>query len=156
MIKATFSAGCFWGPEVIFGGIEGVIETTVGYMGGHLENPTYQDVCTGTTGHAEVVQLIYDPDRVSYKYLLEVFWDCHDPTQLNRQGVDIGSQYRSAIFCHSSEQQDSAEKSRDAVESSGCFHSPIVTSIEPAPTFWPAEDYHQGYLEKRRSAVGHR
>ncbi|MBT4889342.1 MAG: peptide-methionine (S)-S-oxide reductase MsrA [Rhodospirillales bacterium] len=153
---ATFGAGCFWGPEVTFGEIEGVQETSVGYMGGNTDNPTYKDVCSGTTNHAEVVQITYDPNEVSFEYLLSVFWDCHDPTQINRQGPDFGTQYRSVIFCHTQEQQTMAEESRDALHASGYFHSPIATSIEQAPKYWLAEDYHQKYMEKRRAAVGYR
>ncbi len=149
MDKATFAMGCFWGPEVTFGELEGVVETSVGYMGGELDNPTYKDVCSGTTNHAEVVQVIFDATVISYEQLLQVFWTSHDPTQLNRQGPDFGSQYRSAIFCHSRQQQDAAEQSRVELEQSNHFPSPIVTVIQKTPTYWPGEDYHQKYIAKR-------
>jgi peptide-methionine (S)-S-oxide reductase len=149
MNKATFAAGCFWGPEITFGNVDGVNATTVGYMGGTLEHPTYQDVCTGTSGHAEVVQVSYDPEIVSYDTLLNVFWECHDPTQINQQGYDIGSQYRSAIFCHSEDQLLSAKQSRDDLDSSGNLHLPIASEIALAPAYWLAESYHQKYLQKR-------
>jgi peptide-methionine (S)-S-oxide reductase len=145
--KATFGAGCFWGVEAAFRQIEGVTETRVGYSGGTLENPTYEDVCTHTTGHAEVVEVTYDPERVSYEQLLDVFWHKHDPTQLNRQGWDIGDNYRSVIFVHDEEQRDAALRSKGEEQSSR--RAPIVTQIEPAQTFYEAEDYHQQYLEKR-------
>ena len=145
--KATFGAGCFWSVEAAFRQIEGVTRTRVGYSGGTLDNPTYEDVCSHTTGHAEVVEVTYDPERVSYDQLLEVFWQKHDPTQLNRQGWDIGDQYRSVVFFHDQEQQEAAtrSKAREQAHSS----APIVTQIEPAETFYEAEDYHQQYLEKR-------
>jgi peptide-methionine (S)-S-oxide reductase len=149
MEKATFGAGCFWGVESAFQGVEGVASTAVGYSGGHLQNPTYQDVCSGRTGHAEVVQLEYDPARVSYDQLLDVFWENHDPTTLNRQGPDIGAQYRSAIFFHTPEQEAAAKASKALLERSGRYPRPIVTEITPASEFWRAEDYHQRYLEKR-------
>jgi peptide-methionine (S)-S-oxide reductase len=145
--KATFGAGCFWGVEAAFRQIEGVTRTRVGYSGGTLENPTYEDVCSHTTGHAEVVEVTYDPQRVSYDQLLDVFWHKHDPTQLNRQGWDIGDQYRSVVFFHEAEQQEAALRSK-AREQAGS-PAPIVTQIEPAQTFYEAEDYHQQYLEKR-------
>jgi peptide-methionine (S)-S-oxide reductase len=145
--KATFGAGCFWGVEAAFRQIEGVTQTRVGYSGGHLENPTYEDVCSHTTGHAEVVEVTYDPERVSYDELLDVFWHKHDPTQLNRQGWDIGDNYRSAIFFHDDEQREAAERSKAAEQAS--WSKPIVTQVEPAQPFWEAEDYHQQYLEKR-------
>ena len=145
--KATFGAGCFWGVEAAFRQIEGVTETRVGYSGGTLENPTYEDVCSHSTGHAEVVEVTYDPERVSYEQLLDVFWHKHDPTQLNRQGWDIGDNYRSVIFVHDEEQRDAALRSKGEEQSS--WRSPIVTQIEPAQTFYEAEDYHQQYLEKR-------
>jgi len=148
--KATFAAGCFWGVEEAYRTLEGVVETTVGYMGGKTENPTYEQVCSDTTGHAEVVQVQYDPARISYPQLLERFWRQHNPTTLNRQGVDIGTQYRSAIFYHSDEQRRLAEESRAAVEASGRFADPIVTEIVPAMPFWPAEDYHQQYIHKQK------
>jgi peptide-methionine (S)-S-oxide reductase len=145
--KATFGAGCFWGVEAAFRQIEGVTATRVGYSGGTLENPTYEDVCSHTTGHAEVVEVTYDPERVSYDELLQVFWKKHDPTQLNRQGWDIGDNYRSAIFFHDDEQRDAALRSKEAEQANR--RKPIVTQIEPAQSFWVAEDYHQQYLEKR-------
>lgn len=147
--KAAFGAGCFWGVEVTFRNVEGVIDAAVGYMGGQLQNPTYEDVCTGQTGHAEVVRVEFDPQRVSYERLLEVFFASHDPTTLNRQGPDVGSQYRSAIFYHSAEQKELATAAKRQADQSGRFSAPIVTTIEPATTFWRAEDYHQRYLEKR-------
>ncbi|HLW78607.1 MAG TPA: peptide-methionine (S)-S-oxide reductase MsrA [Terriglobia bacterium] len=147
--KATFAAGCFWGVEATYRQIDGVVATAVGYTGGKLDNPTYPDVCTDTTGHAEAVEVTYDPARVSYEALLKVFWQNHDPTTLNRQGPDVGTQYRSAIFFHSPEQEAAARTSKEALEKSHAFKRPIVTQIVPAVTFWPAEDYHQQYLEKR-------
>jgi peptide-methionine (S)-S-oxide reductase len=152
---ATFGAGCFWGVEVTFRNVPGVKDAIVGYLGGTLANPTYRDVCTGRTGHAEVVQVMYDPAEVSYDKLLEVFWANHNPTTLNRQGPDVGTQYRSAIFFHTPEQQRAAEASKKHLEASGRFRSPIVTEITPASTFYPAEDYHQRYLEKRGLASCH-
>ena len=149
MEKATFGAGCFWGVEAAFQEVEGVVSTAVGYSGGHLQKPTYQDVCSGRTGHAEVVQLEYDPARVSYDQLLDVFWENHDPTTLNRQGPDIGEQYRSAIFFHTPEQEAAAKASKARLEGSGRYRRPIVTEITPASEFWRGEDYHQRYLEKR-------
>jgi peptide-methionine (S)-S-oxide reductase len=149
MAKATFGAGCFWGVEEEFRKIPGVLGTAVGYSGGKLENPTYKDVCTDATGHAEVVEVEYDPARVSYDALLEVFWNGHNPTQLNRQGPDVGTQYRSAVFCHTPEQEAAARASKEQLERSGRFPKPIVTEISPAQTFWRAEDYHQQYLAKR-------
>jgi peptide-methionine (S)-S-oxide reductase len=149
METATFGAGCFWGVEATFAQIPGVRETAVGYMGGQSERPTYEDVCTDRTGHAEVVQVVYDPDRVSYETLLGVFFANHDPTTRNRQGPDIGSQYRSAVFCHSPEQQAAAILVKDRLQASGRFPRPIVTEIVPAAPFWMAEDYHQQYLEKQ-------
>ena len=148
MAKATFAAGCFWGVEAAFRQIDGVTATTVGYSGGHTTNPTYKEVCTNTTGHAEVVQVEYDPDRVSYEILLDAFWSNHDPTQLNRQGADVGTQYRSAIYYHDDEQKAAATASKDKLESSGRGRA-IVTEITQAQEFHPAEDYHQQYLEKR-------
>ena len=145
--KATFGAGCFWGVEAAFRQLDGVTKTEVGYEGGRLENPTYEDVCSHTTGHAEVVEVTYDPERVSYERLLDVFWAKHDPTQLNRQGWDIGDQYRSVIFFHDDEQRAAAEASKEREQPN--WPRPIVTVVEPAQTFWPAEDYHQQYLEKR-------
>jgi peptide-methionine (S)-S-oxide reductase len=148
---AAFGAGCFWQVEVEFRNTPGVVDAVVGYMGGELEDPSYEDVCTDTTGHAEVVEVKFDPDEVSYDQLLDVFWGLHDPTQLNRQGPDVGTQYRSAIFVYSDEQRQAAEASRDAAQSR--FPRPIVTTIEPASTFWRAEEYHQRYLEKRGLAT---
>ena len=149
MEKATFGAGCFWGVEAAFRQIRGVTSTAVGYMGGTLNNPTYQDVCTDRTGHAEVVQVEYDPAVVSYDELLKVFWQGHDPTTMNRQGPDFGTQYRSVIFFHSPEQEAAAHASKDGLEKAGAFKRPIVTEIVPAQDFWRAEEYHQQYLEKR-------
>jgi len=147
--QATFGAGCFWGVEATFRRIEGVTATAVGYSGGTTERPTYEQVCTDTTGHAEVVQIDFDPGRVSYEKLLEVFWASHDPTTPNRQGPDVGTQYRSVIFYHSDDQRAAAEASKRTQEQSGRFRSPIVTRIEPAGPFHRAEEYHQQYLEKR-------
>jgi peptide-methionine (S)-S-oxide reductase len=147
--KATFGAGCFWGVEATFRNIEGVVNATVGYAGGTKENPTYKDVCTDETGHAEVVEVEFDPARVSYEKLLDVFWANHNPTTLNRQGPDVGTQYRSVIFYHSPQQKAAAEASRDKIDKSGRFNRPVVTQIEPAPKFYRAEEYHQRYLEKR-------
>ena len=149
MKKATFGAGCFWGVETTFRKVAGVRSAMVGYSGGSFENPTYEDVCSGKTGHAEVVQVEYDPPEVSYEDLLEVFWDCHDPTTVNRQGPDIGTQYRSAIFFYDADQESAAIMSKEKLQSSGRYPSPIVTEITPAEAFYPAEDYHQRYLEKR-------
>lgn len=147
--KATFAAGCFWGVEAAFRQVPGVVDATVGYIGGTQANPTYEDVCTDRTGHAEAVQVEFDPARVSYERLLDVFWENHDPTTKNRQGPDVGTQYRSAIFFHDSDQEKAASESRDRLEKSGRFRRPIVTEIVNAPRFWPAEEYHQRYLEKR-------
>jgi len=155
MAKATFAAGCFWGVEATFRQLEGVISTRVGYSGGHLDKPTYEDVCTDGTGHAEAVEVDFDPTKISYDKLLEVFWDNHDPTQLNRQGPDWGTQYRSAIFFHSPEQETAAKASKDTLEKSRRYSKPIVTQIVPATTFYEAEDYHQQYLEKRGLATCH-
>jgi peptide-methionine (S)-S-oxide reductase len=146
---ATFAAGCFWGVEAEFRQVDGVTATRVGYIGGTLENPTYRDVCSDRTGHAEAVEVSYDPDRVSYDELLDVFWQNHDPTQLNRQGPDYGTQYRSAIFYHDAQQEAAARASKERLERTGRFRRPIVTEIVPAATFYQAEDYHQQYLEKR-------
>lgn len=153
--KATFGAGCFWGVEAAFRQVEGVKETAVGYMGGTLENPSYKEVCTDTTGHAEVVQVTFDPAEVSYGELLKVFWKSHDPTQVNRQGPDVGTQYRTVVFYHTPEQHEAAMKSRDELEKSGKYRRPIATAIEPAAEFWRAEEYHQRYLEKRGLASCH-
>ena len=148
--KATFGAGCFWGVEAAFRQLDGVTKTEAGYEGGTLDNPTYEDVCSHTTGHAEVVEVTYDPEQVSYQQLLGVFWGKHDPTQLNRQGWDVGDQYRSAIFFHSPEQEVAAKASKEAAQAR--FKRPIVTEITAATEFWSAEDYHQRYLEKRGMA----
>jgi len=155
METAMFGAGCFWGVEATFRQIEGVKATAVGYSGGHMENPSYQDVCTGTTGHAEVVQVTYDPAKVSYETLLNVFWENHDPTTLNRQGPDHGEQYRSAIFYTNDEQKKIAEDSKAALEKSGIYKKPIVTEITKAGPFYKAEEYHQQYLEKRGLSTCH-
>lgn len=153
MEKATFAAGCFWGIEESFRALPGVVDTAVGFMGGTTDSPSYREVCTGRTGHAEVVHLEYDPTKVSYEKLLETFWECHDPTTLNRQGPDVGSQYRSAIYFHTPAQEVAARASLERADSSGRFRRPIVTAIEPASAFWRAEEYHQRYLEKRGEAA---
>ena len=155
MKKATFGAGCFWGVEETFRRIPGVIATAVGYEGGSLLNPTYHDVCSGSTGHAEVVEVDYDPQQVSFEQLLEVFWAAHDPTTLNRQGPDHGSQYRSAVFFHDEEQKDVAQTLKTRLQESGKFRRPVVTEITQATTFWKAEDYHQQYLAKRGKSSCH-
>ena len=152
MAKATFGAGCFWGVEAAFRRVTGVSSTAVGYLGGTLKNPTYHDVCTGKTGHAEVVQLEYDPSLVSYEELLNVFWSLHDPTTLNRQGPDVGTQYRSAIFFHNAEQEAVAKASKEKLQSSGRYKRDIVTEMTPASEFYRAEEYHQQYIEKRGQA----
>jgi peptide-methionine (S)-S-oxide reductase len=146
--KAIFGAGCFWGVEAAFRELEGVVSTAVGYAGGHFENPTYQDVCSGRTGHAEVVEVIYNPEMISYQELLDLFWNIHDPTTLNRQGPDLGEQYRSVIFYNDHEQEKIARESKKSLQLSGRYQRDIVTQIEPAPIFWKAEEYHQQYLEK--------
>ncbi len=146
---ALFGAGCFWGVEALFRSIPGVLNARSGYAGGSVRNPTYEQVCTDRTGHAEVVEVSFDPSRVSYDELLRVFWENHNPTTLNRQGPDVGTQYRSVIFFTSPEQERAARASLAALEASGRFHRPIVTAIEPAPPFYEAEEYHQRYLEKR-------
>tara|TARA_B100000686_G_scaffold350389_1_gene446235 strand:+ start:837 stop:1304 length:468 start_codon:yes stop_codon:yes gene_type:complete len=146
---ATFGAGCFWGIETAFRKLKGVVDTAVGYSGGSLNNPTYEQVCTGRTGHAEVVQINYNSEVISYEKLLTVFWTCHDPTQVNRQGPDIGSQYRTVIFYHDESQKKSAQSSFDKLESSNKFSFPLATQIVPATEFFKAEEYHQQYLEKR-------
>jgi peptide-methionine (S)-S-oxide reductase len=151
--KATFGAGCFWGVEAAFRRLDGVTGTRVGYAGGTVETPTYKQVCSDRTGHAEVVEVTYDPERIPYEQLLAVFWAEHDPTQLNRQGPDIGTQYRSVVFVHDDEQRGAAEVSRERVQSR--LSRPVVTQIEDAPPFWEAEDYHQQYLEKRGLATCH-
>ena len=149
MTEATFAAGCFWGVEAAFRQVQGVLETAVGYSGGHYDNPSYKDVCTGKTGHAEVVRVKFDPERVSYDELLDVFWSEHNPTTKNRQGWDVGTQYRSAIFYHDDDQKALATESRDRLEASGKYRKPIVTEITQVSEFYPAEEYHQRYLEKR-------
>lgn len=149
MEKATFAAGCFWGVEAAFRQVKGVKSTIVGYTGGTTENPTYEQVCTGRTEHAEAIQVEYDPEETCYEALLQVFWEVHDPTTRDQQGPDIGNQYRSVIFYHSDEQRESAEAFRQKLEASGRYDRPIVTEIVPASEFYPAEEYHQQYLEKR-------
>ncbi|MFQ6017921.1 MAG: peptide-methionine (S)-S-oxide reductase MsrA [Kiloniellaceae bacterium] len=151
METATFGAGCFWGVEAAFRRVEGVTATAVGYSGGHAANPAYEDVCTGETGHAEVVRVTFDPARVSFERLLDIFWDIHDPTTRNRQGPDVGTQYRSAIFFHGPEQEAAAKASKERLEGAGRYRDPIVTEITPAAAFYMAEAYHQQYLEKRRA-----
>lgn len=152
---ATFAAGCFWGVEHLLAKIPGVLKTRCGYVGGQLENPTYRDVCDGDTGHAEAVEIEFDPDRVSYEELLSCFWRLHDPTQYNRQGPDVGSQYRSAIFYHSEAQKLKAEKSKSAFDASGVFSKKAVTEISPASKFYAAEDYHQKYFATNGGHVCH-
>lgn len=149
LAKATFAAGCFWGVEETFRKLDGVVDTTVGFTGGSTENPTYEEVCRKDTGHAEAVLVEYDPDKLSYEELLDVFWDSHDPTTRNRQGPDVGSQYRSAIFYHNEEQGKFARESKDKLDQSGTYEKPIVTEIEPAGPFYRAEEYHQQYYQKR-------
>ena len=153
MAKATFGAGCFWGVEASFRRIDGVTDATVGYAGGHTENPNYREVCSHTTGHAEVVEVDFDPARVPYEELLEAFWSMHDPTQVNRQGPDVGDQYRSVIFFHTPEQEEQARASKAKLDESGVLRRPVATVIEAAPTFWRAEEYHQRYLEKNSAAA---
>jgi len=155
MAKATFAAGCFWGVEEGFRRIKGVTSTTVGYTGGTTKNPSYKDVCTGATGHAEAVEVEFDPAQIGYRELLAAFFQTHDPTTPNRQGPDIGTQYRSAIFFHDAEQQSAALESKATLEKSGAFNRPIVTEIAPASAFYRAEDYHQQYLEKRQAKSCH-
>lgn len=153
---ATFGAGCFWGVEETFRCMEGVVETAVGYAGGTTEEPTYEQVCSGRTGHAEVVQVEFDPEKISYEELLAEFFKLHDPTQVNRQGPDIGDQYRSVIFYHSDAQREAAEAMKAELDASGRYRRPIATQIEPAPAFWRAEEYHQKYIMKRRGGGCHR
>ncbi|MGE5106538.1 MAG: peptide-methionine (S)-S-oxide reductase MsrA [Sphingobacteriales bacterium] len=148
---ATFGTGCFWCTEAVFQQLEGVLKATSGYSGGHVANPTYKEVCTGETGHAECLQIIYDPAKISYDELLEAFWQVHDPTTLNRQGNDVGTQYRSAIFYHNEEQKQKAEKYKDELDKSGAWSNPIVTEIVPAQAFYKAEDYHQNYYNENGS-----
>jgi peptide-methionine (S)-S-oxide reductase len=155
MEKATFAAGCFWGVEATFRSLPGVTGTRVGYTGGTLNNPTYKQVCTDRTGHAEAVEVTYDPEKISYEELLKVFWENHDPTTLNRQGPDVGTQYRSAIFYHNPGQEAAARASKQRLDESRAYRRPIVTQILPAVEFWEAEDYHQQYLEKRGLAHCH-
>jgi peptide-methionine (S)-S-oxide reductase len=155
MEKAMFGAGCFWGVEAAFRQVNGVAQTAVGYSGGHSSNPTYHDVCSGRTGHAEVVLVEFDPAKVGYEDLVNVFWESHDPTQLNRQGPDIGAQYRSAIFYFTPQQEAAARASKERLEKSGRFQRPIATEITAASEFWRAEEYHQQYLEKRGIASCH-
>lgn len=155
MQKATFAAGCFWGVEELFRQTKGVISTKVGYIGGQKENPTYQEVCQDFTGHAEAVEIEYDQNQISYPDLLKIFFENHNPTTPNQQGPDIGTQYRSAIFYHSTEQQDLATKFTQELENSKSFPRPIVTQIQEATTFWPAEEYHQQYLAKRGQSSCH-
>lgn len=153
--KATFAAGCFWGVEAAFRAVPGVIEAYSGYTGGTKEKPGYREVCSGRTGHAEAVEVTYDPAQVSYDDLLHVFWENHDPTQLNRQGPDVGSQYRSAVFTHTPEQEAVARASKERLAASGRFRRPVVTEIVPAATFWMAEEYHQKYFEKHGMVACH-
>ena len=157
MEKATFAAGCFWGVEDTFRRMDGVVETAVGYTGGHWDNPTYEDVCSDKTGHAEAVQVVFDPAKISFDSLLDAFWSCHDPTTSNRQGPDVGSQYRSAIFHHDDVQRAAAVASKEKLAKSGRYSRPIVTQIVPAEVFYPAEEYHQRYFEKNgMTACRHR
>ena len=154
MATATFAAGCFWGIEAAFRRVPGVTASAVGYSGGAARDPSYEQVCAGTTGHAEAVRVEYDPERVSYQDLLELFWRCHDPTEIDRQGPDIGAQYRSVIFTHDGEQEAAARASKERLAASGRHARAIATRIEPAGEFWMAEDYHQQFLEKRGRAPG--
>ena len=155
MEKATFGAGCFWGVEETFRRMPGVVDTRVGYLGGTLDHPSYRQVCTDTTGHAEVVQVTFDPAKIGYSDLVEAFWKLHDPTQVNRQGPDYGSQYRSAIFYHSPEQKEEAEAAKELLEKSGRLRKPVATEITEATTFWEAEEYHQQYLAKQGKSTCH-
>ncbi|MFH1022467.1 MAG: peptide-methionine (S)-S-oxide reductase MsrA [Planctomycetota bacterium] len=150
---ATFAAGCFWGVEAAFRRVPGVVDTAVGYAGGHVENPTYKDVCADRTGHAEAVNVVFDPAKVSYEHLLDVFWEIHDPTTRNRQGPDEGSQYRSVIFYHSDRQKAAVIAAKERVDKSGRYRRPVVTEIVPAGVFWRAEEYHQRYAEKHGGAA---
>ncbi len=149
---ATFANGCFWCTEAIFNELQGVISATSGYTGGHTEKPTYKQVCSGETGHAECLQIVYDPTKISFDELLEVFWQTHDPTTLNRQGADVGTQYRSAIFYHNPEQKEKAERYKAELDNSGAFDRPIVTAITPFTRFYPAENYHQQYFENNENS----
>lgn len=148
---ATFGTGCFWCTEALFEQLNGVVKVTSGYSGGHVENPTYKQVCTGETGHAECVEIMYEPEKISYDELLELFWQAHDPTTLNRQGADVGPQYRSAIFYHNNEQKEKAEKYKEQLNKEGAFGKPIVTEIVPSKKFYPAEDYHQEYYANNKN-----
>lgn len=150
--SATFANGCFWCTEAIFEELEGVVSATSGYTGGKVVNPTYKQICTGETGHAEALQIVYDPKKISFDELLEVFWETHDPTTLNRQGADVGTQYRSGIFYHNEEQKQKAEEYKAKLDKSGAFDKPIVTEITPFTVFYPAEDYHQQYFENNENA----
>jgi peptide-methionine (S)-S-oxide reductase len=152
---ASFAAGCFWGVEARFREVDGVLDAVSGYMGGHAENPTYREVCSGNTGHAEAVQLIFDDEQVSYRELLDLFFDMHNPTTLNRQGPDFGSQYRSAVFWHDENQQDAVEQKIAEVSASGKWRDPVVTEVAQAPVFWRAEEYHQRYFEKNGAGYCH-
>lgn len=153
--KATFAAGCFWGVEKIFADLDGVVATSVGYTGGTKKNPTYEEVCLGRTGHAEAIEIVYDPARISYGELLVVFWQYHDPTTPNRQGNDVGTQYRSAIFYHDDAEKAEAERSMRTLDGAGIFDKPVVTEIAPAGEFWRAEEYHQKYLKKNPNGYCH-
>lgn len=153
MERATFAAGCFWGVESVFEQVPGVVATRVGYTGGHIESPSYKQVCSGRTGHAEALEVTFDPEQVTYHELLRVFWSNHDPTTLNRQGPDRGAQYRSAIFTHSPEQAAAARESKTRLDGDGTFRRPIVTEIVPAARFWEAEEYHQKYFSRRGLAA---
>jgi peptide-methionine (S)-S-oxide reductase len=155
MMKATFGAGCFWGVELNFRRLDGVTDTAVGYAGGHTEDPTYEQVCSHATGHAEVVEVEYDPARIGYDELLDAFFQMHDPTEVNRQGPDVGDQYRSVVFVHDDEQRRAAEAKKADLDASGRFPRPIATAIEPAPMFWRAEEYHQQYMEKNPARSCH-
>ncbi|MCG2617238.1 peptide-methionine (S)-S-oxide reductase MsrA [Terrimonas sp. NA20] len=148
---ATLANGCFWCTEAIFEQLDGVISATSGYTGGHVKNPTYKEVCTGETGHAEALQIVYDPAKISFDELLEVFWETHDPTTLNRQGNDVGTQYRSGVFYHNPEQKEKAEKYKDELNKTGAFNNPIVTEVTAFSKFYPAEDYHQQYFENNEN-----
>lgn len=149
MAKATFAAGCFWGVESAFRDLPGVTNATVGYIGGTVDHPTYQQVCTGRTGHAEAVEVEFDPAQIEFGQLLDAFFELHDPTQVNRQGPDIGTQYRTAVFTHDEAQAEAARATIRRLDASGRFRRPIATAVVPAPTFWPAEEYHQQYEAKR-------
>jgi peptide-methionine (S)-S-oxide reductase len=148
---ATFGTGCFWCTEAVFEQLNGVVKVTSGYSGGNVPNPSYKQVCTGETGHAECVQILYEPDKISFDELLEVFWQVHDPTTLNQQGADVGTQYRSAIFYHDAAQKEKAEKYKRELNDSGAFSKPVVTEISPAQKFYPAEDYHQEYYANNKN-----